>query len=360
MRLRQSFPKPLPIAFILLLLSILLVACEDMFTTTVEVDLSDMDKKLVLNCLFNDTSNFAIQVFKNTDILDETAYAFVENASVELYANNQLLEIVPFNTLPFTIPYTTGPITFFNSETMAVANTQYTLKVHAPNFNSVQATASLPNKMPHTQVHIDSLFEANGNYDITQIKLHFTELNTNNNYYYIIAYRDRHIKQTAILDTIQKIRSYYQNPDTLSDLYQSVLNKDSIMFKSKRIYSSDVSLQTEATQSQVIDLDNPYNMPAYKGFALFSNTLFKGQEKELTILLKENKFASNYFPDLVAQRHIIAYGTASEDFVKYYQTTQLQADAIANTFAEPVQVYNNITNGLGIFAGYTVQVVVLE
>lgn len=45
--------------------------------------------------------------------------------------------------------------------------------------------------------------------------------------------------------------------------------------------------------------------------------------------------------------------TTTEEYYRYHYTRDLQASVEKNPFAQPVQVYNNIGNGLGIFAGYS-------
>ncbi len=46
--------------------------------------------------------------------------------------------------------------------------------------------------------------------------------------------------------------------------------------------------------------------------------------------------------------------SCSPEFYKYFRTYIINASERINPFVEPVEVYSNIENGLGIFAGYTI------
>ena len=45
--------------------------------------------------------------------------------------------------------------------------------------------------------------------------------------------------------------------------------------------------------------------------------------------------------------------TTTEEYYNYNYTRDLQASVESNPFAQPVQVFDNIEGGLGIFAGYS-------
>ena len=51
---------------------------------------------------------------------------------------------------------------------------------------------------------------------------------------------------------------------------------------------------------------------------------------------------------------IVTLRTVSEDFYNYKITGSLHDNSSDNPFAQPVNVYKNIDNGFGIFAGYRI------
>jgi hypothetical protein len=54
----------------------------------------------------------------------------------------------------------------------------------------------------------------------------------------------------------------------------------------------------------------------------------------------------------------VRFLTLSKDFFEFVTSYQKQKNNSNNAFAEPTQVYSNVENGLGIFAGYAITEVV--
>jgi hypothetical protein len=85
----------------------------------------------------------------------------------------------------------------------------------------------------------------------------------------------------------------------------------------------------------------------------FSNSTFRGAEKEFSIFVDSQRLTGK---DGLKLRII----SLSEEFYQFARSYQQQQQNAGNPFAEPVPVYSNIENGLGIFAGYAVSEVVLK
>lgn len=79
----------------------------------------------------------------------------------------------------------------------------------------------------------------------------------------------------------------------------------------------------------------------------FSNGKFVGREKDFEIYVEE-QYTQGAF-DLKVR--VLTLSKAFFDFAISYQKQKTSA---GNPYAEPAQVYSNIENGLGIFAGYAV------
>lgn len=82
---------------------------------------------------------------------------------------------------------------------------------------------------------------------------------------------------------------------------------------------------------------------------VFSDARFNGRETELTFQTAGWGF-TRHGPATVTLR------TLSEDGYNYLRTACLQELTSGDPFAQPVNVYNNIQNGFGIFAGYSTSV----
>jgi hypothetical protein len=98
--------------------------------------------------------------------------------------------------------------------------------------------------------------------------------------------------------------------------------------------------------------DNGYDLfidaidPAYKNNTrgtlgiLFSDNLFNGKTIDFRISA-----------DSPPIKKIILV-SVSEEYYQYFTTKQLQENTQGDPFAQPTQIFTNIENGLGIFAGY--------
>ena len=52
------------------------------------------------------------------------------------------------------------------------------------------------------------------------------------------------------------------------------------------------------------------------------------------------------------QEIFVQLKSVSEDYFNYFNTVSLQSWTSGDPFSEPVQVYSNVQDGFGIFAGY--------
>ena len=87
------------------------------------------------------------------------------------------------------------------------------------------------------------------------------------------------------------------------------------------------------------------NAVGYDGIFL-RDILFNSGEGNVSF--KTSSSNIEYFPAI-----IVTLRTVSEDFYNYKITGSLHDNSSDNPFAQPVNVYKNIDNGFGIFAGYS-------
>lgn len=99
------------------------------------------------------------------------------------------------------------------------------------------------------------------------------------------------------------------------------------------VFSSDLSITSD-----------------FRGRPLFPDDLFDGKNKTLRIETdKNNLYSENDSLDLTIELFSLSY-----DAYMYFVTSQAQMYTGDSPFSEPVIVYSNITEGYGIFAGYSV------
>lgn len=88
---------------------------------------------------------------------------------------------------------------------------------------------------------------------------------------------------------------------------------------------------------------------SFSGSLLFKDLLFNGRDIELTFEISGSGI-SNHGITVVTLR------TLSEAGYNYLKSRRLQDDTSGDPFAQPVNVYNNVQHGFGIFAGYSASV----
>ena len=81
---------------------------------------------------------------------------------------------------------------------------------------------------------------------------------------------------------------------------------------------------------------------------LFNDEFFNGKSYRLTV--KFDSYLLNANPGYPVY---VKLTSVNEDFYLYKKTFAAHLNNQGNPFAEPVQVYNNIKNGFGIFGGFS-------
>lgn len=88
----------------------------------------------------------------------------------------------------------------------------------------------------------------------------------------------------------------------------------------------------------------------------FDDTLFDGRTYKMNLNTNVGSPQCSPMSDVCDQKTEVTLfiRKVSEAYFKYTEARSLQDDVSENPFAEPVPVYDNIENGLGIFAGFRV------
>lgn len=140
-------------------------------------------------------------------------------------------------------------------------------------------------------------------------------------------------------------------------------------------FEERLTYQQIGSDDPVVDNSNQFD--CYKIKILFRDTHFNGGQYNIKVYLLVqlgrlldntlldpptilDKVAHNVTNDIIYQpgdtidrfRLYTILRTTTEEYYQYNYTRDLQASTDNNPFAQPVQVYDNIKGGLGIFAGY--------
>jgi hypothetical protein len=268
------------------------------------VDFPIYPSKLVLNCIFNGDSLWRFQVSKSLSVLDNSDIKFIDTAIIKLYENDILVEEIGQSQ--------SDGIYFGN--TMPKSGKQYRVEVSSgASFSNILSEGSLPALAQIDQINytiIDSqYYDDEWGYSYGYMDVEFNiEIQDDaavNNFYSIIAY----YLDTLFIDDSSSYEVYLQKLDIASD---------------------DIFIDEASDWNEVI----------------FTDELFNGQK----ISIKINSDIQSYQPGMVIYWTLINH---SEDYFMYKKTFNVYQSVEGNPFAEPVQVFSNIKNGYGIFAGYS-------
>jgi hypothetical protein len=269
---------------------LLLCGCE----LVVDIDEPFEHAQLVVNAIFTPDSVWLADISLNQSALSNTPFQKVDNAFVVVYQNG-----TPVDTLFYI---TNGK---YKSDTgKPLVNTEYEVKVTVPGYETVSSNAkAIPSPAQLTGV---DMFESNQENDlVTTLTLKFKDDPVVANYYEILVevereYYDYFANNVIIWRDRVGIEPSDAPPGDGNENMREEILRDDILFNGKDVH---LSFRTRSLQNI----------------------------KNLSVILH----------------------TLTDDYFKYKTTSQLQDDTAGDPFAQPVNVFNNINNGFGIFAGYS-------
>lgn len=303
--------------------------------TVVDIDIPDREPKLVLNSVVSTDQRFEGNVSLSRFILADEPFQKVEMAEVSLYESNRLLQS--------TFTNRKGDFTF---DLQAKPGRQYTIIVDKEDYPSIEATALIPRQVNIQSIEIDSialenmlaqeehcadtltpeqtlkLLQSN-----TEFVLHFQDQPGESNFYGVSARIRARVKEK-----IQQEDGRRKDTVIVLDFAARMETLDPAL-------SSDDKLNIES---------EPYQDDEF----LFNDRIFDGESYGFTFKINGN--------DLSPQGKVLDLNiyfrlkSISEEHYLYTKSKETQDENEGNPFAEPAPVYNNIQNGFGIFAGYSV------
>lgn len=299
--------------FLLLVIIIGATAC----TTIVDFDIPLNQPKVVVNSLFSPDSVWQLQITRSKNILDVAPGSFfqpVGDAVVTILdQNGQLVEtITGYSGKNFGYSY--------KGKTKPLPTQSYSIQVAVKNELLLQAVNKVPTHVPITSVVIDSSrFIAEG--EAIEMKISFKDPGDEKNFYTVKFIED----------------AFY----VVGSIVNNVFKGDTIRY-TQEVYFEVV---TQSLTDEVNGLEK-----------IMNDKLFNGKEYTFHLRLHNRYYGGLHIP-----RHSrVILLSISEEYYKYLTTKTLQEYTSGDPFAQPVQVFTNVENGLGIFAGYSTSVVELK
>lgn len=331
------------------LLVFYLVACE----TAVEVDVPRYPAQLTVNSLFNPDSVWQVELTQNRYILDNAPFASVPDAEVRVRQAGQTVAVLDYvGDAPFT-----GNSIYRAEGGRPQAGEEYTLEVTHPTLGNLTARSQVPTTpIPILSVVWDTL-------DVREVP------NASNSFAYGVTIRFKDPPE----------ENYYSLSLIIRDTFVFLRDIDNDGEQELVVRRNEFT-QESGLQSDDPVTDNPFNR--YASELLLKDVGFNGQEYELKLYMEQGVGTSGglTFPRLIArdfydlreevydlQGNVVFSSeetfpshelfallrTTTEEYYNYNYTRDLQASVENNPFAQPVQVYDNVEGGLGVFAGYS-------
>lgn len=268
----------------------------------IDIAIPDEGRKMAVNCFLNDTDKPILMLTRSKFILDSgNEFSMIDSAKAYLYQDGiQVAEFFQQDTSNIPEPWDIGA---YVADYICQSGKQYTIKV-MKNGETITASTQIPHSV--TVQSIDTMTIVNQD-----------------------GYKYLRVKIT--INDPANIENFYQfSFRTISFGYEQIL--------SFPVNQSDFGL-TGTT---------------YQSYLLSNDKLFNGQSKTFIFDLDGGSFY-----DIVTPLSVVVNGV-SKDMFLYYQQLQKYQNAQNAFLAEPVMMYTNIENGLGIFAGYSSHITTID
>tara|TARA_B100000524_G_C23647189_1_gene368877 strand:- start:1058 stop:1963 length:906 start_codon:yes stop_codon:yes gene_type:complete len=287
----------------LLSISLAYISCEKVIPFEGDVNIP----KLVINSVFESDSTFKVHVSSSRSVIDTASFNNIDDAIVTIKDGNE-------NIIETLNHVENG---FYKGQTFPQENQTYILEVNHPNYANITASDSLPSPITINSVDTSTIIDPiNGNR--LQISMNFDDPENTQNYYLIETYS---VNEYLVI----------KNSDTTE-------------------YELDTTKQFMVLTDEVFQNGGS----PWREQGLFNDLLFNGQNKTLELEIPNDSWSgSEDGYDWSYQTLTLRLYLHNITLSYYYYRTSLELfqNASGNPFAQPVQVFSNVENGFGVFAG---------
>lgn len=308
----------------LLLLSVLLLpSCEK----EIEFNGTITEPLVVVNSYLIPDSTIRVQLSKSRFFLDsKTDYDRINNATVSISINHNVDETLRFTSAGnYTGTYKPQP------------GDSVTLRIKVPGEKEIYSLAVIP--APSTIIALDTLSRRQTSRHPAGIQ-NDTITSWMTNYNLELGLR--------IKDPAQQ-KNYYR----LSILY----NEEYSEWDYRNYYYTYFTLKGVSNETSGNNLLSLIDEESQKEFHLFPDDLFDGKEIVIRFNLNEyvlERAPGNIDPNPKAQiSYIVNLQSINRETYLFLKSKDASQEVINNVFTEPVQIYSNIQNGIGIFGAIT-------
>jgi hypothetical protein len=267
-------------------------------------DLPEQDSRIVLNSLLFSEDLITANITASRGILSNKAFKDLDKAVCQVFENDAYLgNLINIQNGNFT--------SFFTAK----VNNKYRLIVSASGYSSVTATTIIPPSVKYTNLErYDTL---NYNYRLNQYSSTTKSLDGTSKF------------KLKILDDLSTKNFYSIKPIViLIDSLGNTIENDGYGLYIKN--------------------NNDENSYDSNSFEIDDLTKMNGNQMTLDF---DVSFYYNIPENLKSIRVYLEISNLSQEYYNYKTTLKKQAEAGGDFFSEPVLVYSNVINGLGILGG---------
>lgn len=298
--------------FLLIIIGLMTIySCEKI----IDVSLPERDKKIVLNSAITPDSLITVNLSKSLGVFDGGQTEYINNASVKLYSEGIEIE-------ELSLQSNWGQ--YYSNIYHPDLEEQYEIRVEVPGMTSVKAECSIP--LPVEIISWDTISHINSwGEETIKASIKFDDPADFHNYYW---FRGITIETFIETDSIGNI--------IFDDNGNPVLAE----------YEGSFWIDIDQMNSGIDDGSD------YLGGLFFSDRIINGNSFDLKFEFYPY-WREKFYRNVLRVKLIIELHSVTKDFFLYASSYSRHINTQGITFLEPSQVYNNISKGFGIFAGYS-------
>jgi len=340
----------------------------------IDLPFEKSDQSLVVNCLFSEDSDWKVILSRVKSYSDAT----------ETYVDNARVGIVPEGQDTIRLNYESNGV--YSTEIRPIKGITYQLVVKDRG-KILRAKSAIPSSVSVSSVQVageHTVFYSNANltdYDVVPVKLNVTpadkqnfirfrfySLNTNKIMRYLVTdktietLRGKQLPENFLTELSTLIGNYIAPYDIDMKIYYGIMLKYNLTYDqyTSTVFSSIEKIETGSRDETTFVPDLIFSNSSWLSNMSRDTYNVLGQINQA----KETSLFVSYYPAMnkngnktYNEEYWLEIISMSEDYYKYQKTYINQVANLSNPFSTTIEVYTNIENGVGIFAGYNRQMI---
>lgn len=296
------------------LLAFVILSTTQSCDVVVDLDIEEHTPVLVLNSLLSPDSIVAVSLSHSLGAFEQGSISEVKDATVRLYENDSYLTDAIYVEDDFNLGY------YQFEDVYPISGKTYKVEALHNEYESVFSSTTIPELVPINSIEIDTVIEYQDEFftDYTaRITFNFDDHPQQENYY--------------MLEIIQE------------DEYS---NYPMYFFSSETSFSSGM-----------VDPASEYTY--WGNVAVFSDNLFNGNAKSIEVGFWTYTYVDG--DGEVNESQIkVQFSSISKDYFKYKKSRIATNNSDDFFGGEPIQIYTNVQNGLGVLVSKATDEYILE